>query len=74
MRKKFRIFFEKSGFPGSEPDFRISAHGVAMGGPRASYSQNFIPLAALVPEIPSSLTIIKHRIKQLLVNLSSNAE
>ena len=40
--------FEKSGFPGSEPDFRISVHGVEIGAPRATCSQNFRPLAAIL--------------------------
>ena len=48
-KKKIRIF-EKSGFPGSEPDFRISVHGVEIRAPRATCSQNFRPLAAVVSE------------------------
>jgi len=45
-----------------DPEFRISAYGVANGAPRATCSQNFSPLAAVVLEITSSLTIIKYRI------------
>ena len=48
LKKTKSGFFEKSGFPGSEPDFRISVHGAAMGGPRSTYNQNFMALAAVV--------------------------
>ena len=53
---------EKPDFPDPDPDFRISVHAVAKGAERATCSQNFRPLAAVVPEIPGSLTIIKYRI------------
>ena len=49
---------EKPDFPDPDPDFRISAHAVAIGAKRATYSQNFRPLAAIVPEIPTFKTII----------------
>ena len=61
-QKKRKKISGKTGFPGSEPDFRICVHGIVMGGPRTTCSQNFIPLAAIVPEIAGSLTIIKYRI------------
>ena len=49
---------EKPDFPDPDPDFRISAHAVAIGAERATYSQNFRPLAAIVPEITTFVTII----------------
>ena len=49
---------EKPDFPDPDPDFRIYVHGVAMGAERATCSQNFRPLAAIVPENARSLTII----------------
>ena len=48
--------------PDPNPDFRTSAYGVANRAPRATCSQNFSILAAVVPEILGSLTIIKYRI------------
>ena len=51
---------EKPDFPDPDPDFRIYVHGVAMGAERATCSQNFRPLAAILSEIPTSLTIIKY--------------
>ena len=49
-----------------DPDFRISSYGVANGAERATCSQNFRPLGAIVPEIFASLTIIKYRILHVL--------
>ena len=60
MKKKFP---ENPDFPDPDPDFRISAHRVEMGGPKATCSQNFRPLAAIEAEISRSLTIIKYRMK-----------
>ena len=59
MKKKIP---ENPDFPDPDPDFRICFHGVANKAPRATCSQNFRPLAAVVPEIFRSLTIIKYRI------------
>ena len=53
---------ENPDFPDPDPDFRISVHAVAIGAKRATYSQNFRPLAAQEAEITRSLTIIKYRI------------
>ena len=61
-KAKIRIF-EKMDFPDPDPDFRISAHRVATGGPKATCSQNFKALAAVVLKWTSSLTIIKYRIR-----------
>ena len=47
--------------PDPEPDFRISAHAVEIGAERATCSQNFRPLAAVVPEMLRPLTTIKYR-------------
>ena len=55
---------ENPDFPDPDPDFRISAYAVAIGAERATCSQNFRPLAAVVPEIFPSLTIIKYRIRE----------
>ena len=63
MRKKAKKFFpENPGFPDPDPDFRISAHRVEMGGPKATCSQNFRPLGAVVSKCLRPLTIIKYRI------------
>ena len=59
-KKKFRKIRISRIF---DPDFRICFHGVANKATRATCSQNFRPLAAVVPEIFRSLTIIKYRIK-----------
>ena len=59
--KSEKKFPENPDFPDPDPDFRISAHGVAIGGPRATCSQNFRPLAAILSEIPRlKLIIIKN--------------
>ena len=58
---------EKPDFPVPDPDFRISAYGIANGAPRATCSQNFRPLAALEAEITRSLTIIKYRIYESIL-------
>ena len=55
-QKKRKKIPEKPDFP--DPDFRISAHHVEMGGPKTTCSQNFRPLAALEAEITRSKTII----------------
>ena len=60
---------ENPDFPDPDPDFRICFHGVANKAPRATCSQNFRPLAAVVPEIFRSLTIIKYRISADFVHL-----
>ena len=46
---------EKPDFP--DPDFRISVHAVAKGGPKATCSQNFKALAAIVPEMPMAFEV-----------------
>ena len=48
----------KTGFPGSGWTGSVPRPQGAMGVPRATCSQNFRPLAALVPEILRSETII----------------
>ena len=51
-KKKKKIgFSKKPDFPDPDPDFRISVHGIANGAPRATCSQNFRPLAAVVSEM-----------------------
>ena len=60
-QKKRKKIPEKPDFPDPDPDFRISAHAVAIGAERATYSQNFRPLAAIVPEITTFVTIINYR-------------
>ena len=57
-KKSEKKFPENPDFPDPDPDFRTCFHGVATGAPRATCSQNFRPLAAVVPEITSSKTII----------------
>ena len=59
--KRKKSFPENPDFLDPDPNFRIYVHGVAMGAERATCSQNFRPLAAIVPEIVPSLTIIKYR-------------
>ena len=62
-KKRKKKFPEKPDLPDPDPDFRISAHAVAIGAERATCSQNFRPLAAVVPETHlRSLAIIKYRI------------
>ena len=62
---------ENPDFPDPDPDFRICFHGVAIGAPRATCSQNFRPLAAVVPEIFGHITIIKYRMLKRFADLSS---
>ena len=42
---------ENPDFPDPDPDFRICVHAVAIGAERATCSQNFRPLAAILPEM-----------------------
>ena len=58
MKKAKQKFPENPDFPDPDPDFRISAHRVEMGGPKATCSQNFKALAAIVPEIIPLKSII----------------
>ena len=48
--KKRKKIPENPDFP--DPDFRISVHAVAIEGPRPTCSQNFRPLATILPELP----------------------
>ena len=57
-KKSEKKFPENPDFPDPDPDFRIYVHAVAIGGPRPTCSQNFRPLATIVPEIITSKTII----------------
>ena len=61
-KKAKKKFPEKPDFPDPEPDFRISTYAVEIGAKRATCSQNFRPLAAVVLKWTTSLTIIKYRI------------
>jgi len=61
--KKRKKIPENPDLPDPDPDFRISSYGVANGAERATCSQNFRPLGAIVPEIFPSLTIIKYRMQ-----------
>ena len=57
-KKKRKKNSGKTGFPGSGSGFPDQGHGYAIGGPRATCSQNFIPLAVLEAEIFHYKTII----------------
>ena len=58
VRRSEKKIPENPVFPDPDPDFRISAYGVAMGAEMATCSQNFRSLSGIVPEIFGSLTII----------------
>ena len=67
--KREKKFPENPDFPDPDPDFRICFHAVAIGAERATCSQNFRLLAALVPEIFGYITIIKYRISNVLLTV-----
>ena len=71
--KSEKKFPENPDFPDPDPYFRISSYGVANGAERATCSQNFRPLGAIVSKCLRHITIIKYRIFPLKFSFSNSS-